>query len=184
VHVSGTRSNRSLAARRGRPYDKGRGFAMQMLWVAFSTLVFTQVWCPNRLRCAMLRWFGAQIGEGVLIRHQVTVQWPWKLSIGDNSWIGTGSELYNLDDIVIGSDVCISHRVFLCTGSHDRRSPTFEFDNGPIVIEDGAWVCARSTVLRGVTVGANSVVGATSLVYRDVPPDSIVQPAQPTVSQM
>ena len=133
--MSGGRPNRSLAARRGRPYDKGRGFAWQMLWVASSTLVFTQVWCPNRLRCAILRWFGAQIGDGVLIRHQVTIQWPWKLSIGDNSWIGTGSELYNLDDIVIGSDVCISQRVFLCTGSHDRSSPTFEFDNAPIIID-------------------------------------------------
>lgn len=176
-------SNRSLAAWRGRTNDKGRGFGAQVLWVAVSTLIFTQVWCPNRLRCAILRWFGAQIGEGVLIRHRVTVQWPWKLSIGDNSWIGTGAELYNLDNIIIGSDVCISQRVFLCTGSHDRWSPTFDFDNGPIVIEDGAWVCARSTVLRGVTIGANSVVGATSLVYRDIPSDSVVQPAQSTVSK-
>lgn len=182
--MSSTHPNRSLAARRGQSYDKGRGFGTQMLWVALSTLIFTQVWCPNRLRCAMLRWFGAQIGEGVLIRHRVTVQWPWKLSIGDNSWIGAGSELYNLEQIVIGSDVCISQRVFLCTGSHDRRSETFEFDNGPITIGDGAWVCARSTVLRGVTIGENSVVGAMSLVYRDIPPDSMVQAAQPTVSQM
>lgn len=182
--MSGTQPNRSLAARWRRPYDKGRGLGAQMLWVALSTLIFTQVWCPNRLRCAILRWFGAQIGEGVLIRHRVTVQWPWKLSIGDHSWIGTGSELYNIDDIVIGSDVCISQHVFLCTGSHDRESPTFEFDNGPITVEDGAWVCARSTVLRGVTIGANSVVGAMSLVYRDIPPDSLVQAAPPTVSRM
>ena len=175
---------RSLAARRGRPYDKGRGFAMQTLWVAVSTLIFTQVWCPSRLRCTILRMFGAQIGKGVLIRHRVAVQWPWKLTIGDNSWVGTGAELYNLDNIVIGSDVCISQHVFLCTGSHDRTSQTFEFDNGPIVIEDGAWVCARSTVLRGVTVGANSVIGATSLVYSDVPPNSIVQPVQPIVSRL
>jgi putative colanic acid biosynthesis acetyltransferase WcaF len=135
------------------------------------------------MRCAILRRFGAQIGKGVLIRHGVTIQWPWKLSIGDNSWIGTGAELYNLDDIVIGSDVCVSQHVFLCTGSHDRFSPTFDFDNGPIVIEDGAWVCARSTVLRGVTIGANSVVGATSLVHRDIPPNSIVQSIQPIVSR-
>lgn len=183
-NVSITQPNRSLAARRGRSYDKGRGLGAQILWVAMSTLVFTQVWCPNRLRCAMLRWFGAQIGDNVLIRHRVTVQWPWKLSIGNNSWIGVGSELYNLDQIVIGSDVCISQQVFLCTGSHDRRSPTFDFDNGPITIEDGAWVCARSTVLRGVRIGANSVIGAMSLVHHDVPPDSLVQAAQPTVSRM
>ncbi|MDH6196212.1 putative colanic acid biosynthesis acetyltransferase WcaF [Mycobacterium frederiksbergense] len=182
--MSGTKPNRSLAARRGRPYDKGRGLGTQMLWVALSTLVVTQVWCPNRLRCAILRWFGAQIGEGVLIRHRVTIQWPWKLSIGDNSWIGVGSELYNLADIVIGSNVCVSQHVFLCTGSHDRWSPTFEFDNGPITIEDGVWICARSTVLRGVTIGAGSVVGAMSLVYRDVPPQSMVRAPQPVVSEM
>lgn len=182
--MSITQPDRSLAARRGRSYDKGRGLGAQILWVAMSTLVFTQVWCPNRLRCAMLRWFGAQIGDNVLIRHRVTVQWPWKLSIGNNSWIGTGSELLNLDQIVIGSDVCISQHVFLCTGSHDRTSPTFEFDNAPITIEDGVWVCARSTVLRGVRIGANSVVGATALVHRDIPPDSLVQAALPVVSRM
>jgi putative colanic acid biosynthesis acetyltransferase WcaF len=182
VRVLGTRSRRSLAARRGRPYDKGRGFVAQALWVAVSTLVFTKVWCPNRLRCSLLRWFGAEIGDGVLIKHRVTVQWPWKLTIGDNSWVGTGAELYNIDSIVIGSDVAVSQHAFLCTGSHDRHSATFEFDNAPIIIEDGAWLCARSTVLRGVTIGANSVIGATSLISRDVPPDSVVRPPQPTVS--
>jgi putative colanic acid biosynthesis acetyltransferase WcaF len=101
--------------------------------------------------------------------------------MGDNSWIGTGAELYNIDDIVIGSDVAISQQSYLCTGSHDHRSPTFEFDNGPIVIEDGAWLCARTTVLRGVTIGANSVVGATALVSQDTPPDSIVRPPQSTI---
>lgn len=178
----GAASNRSLEAWRGRSNDKGRGFGSQALWVAVSTLIFTQVWCPNRLRCAILRCFGAQIGSGVLIRHRVSVHWPWKLSIGNNSWVGTGTELYNIDNIVIGSDVCISQHVYVCTGSHDRRSPTFEYDNGPIVLEDGVWLCARSTVLRGVTIGANSVVGATSLVSRNVPPNSIVRPPQPNIA--
>lgn len=182
--MSGARSIRSLAERRRRPYDKGRGLIAQALWVATSTLVFTKVWCPNQLRCDILRWFGATIGDGVLIRHRVIVQWPWKLSIGDNSWVGTDVELYNIDRISIGSDVCISQRVYLCTGSHDRRSPTFEFDNAPIVVENGAWVCARSTVLRGVTIGANSVVGATCLVAQDVPPNSIVRPPPVTVTEI
>lgn len=175
-------SRRSLAARRGRPYDKGRGFAAQALWVAVSTAVFTRVWCPNRLRCAILRRFGAEVGSGVLIRHRVVVQWPWRLTVGDNSWIGTGAELYNIDDIVIGSDVVISQHAYLCTGSHDADSPTFEFDNGPIVVEDGAWLCARTTVLRGVTIGANAVIGATALVAHDVPADSILRAPLPSMS--
>jgi putative colanic acid biosynthesis acetyltransferase WcaF len=178
---STSRSHRSLGARRGRPYDKGRGFVAQALWVAVSTLVFTQVWCPNRLRIALLRGFGADIGEGVLIKHRVRVHWPWNLTIGDNSWVGTDAELYNLDHITIGSDVCISQYAYICTGSHDPNSPTFEFDNGPIVLEDGVWVCARSTVLRGVTIGANTLVAATALVTRDVPPDSVVRPPRSTI---
>jgi putative colanic acid biosynthesis acetyltransferase WcaF len=180
--MSGARSNRSLAARRGRPYDKGRGLASQVAWVAVSSLIFTRVWCPNRLRCAILRWFGAQVGSGVLIRHRVKIQWPWNLCIGNDSWVGTDADLYNLDRIVIGSDVCISQYVYLCTGSHDHRSPTFEFDNGPIAIDDGVWVCAGATVLRGVTIGANSVIGATALVTRDVPANSMVRAPAPIVT--
>lgn len=182
--MSGSKSRRSLAARRGRPYDKGRGFAAQACWVALSTLVFTQVWCPNSLRCAMLRWFGAEVGVGVLIKHRVRVHWPWNITVGDDTWIGTDVELYNLATITLGSDVCISQYSYVCTGSHDRNSPTFEFDNGPIVIEDGVWLCARSTVLRGVTIGANSVIAATALVTRDVPPDSIVYPPDAVVSEL
>ncbi|ETT26999.1 colanic acid biosynthesis acetyltransferase [Rhodococcus aetherivorans] len=180
--MSGARAKRSLAARRGRPYNKGRGLLAQALWVAVSTMLFSQVWCPNRLRCALLRWFGAEVGTGVLIKHGVSVQWPWKLSIGDNSWVGTGADLYNIDRIVIGSDVCISQQAYLCTGSHDRRSPTFEFDNAPIVVEDGAWICLRSVVLRGVTIGANSVVGAMAVVSANVPADSLVRSPAPSVA--
>ena len=142
--MSGPRSNWSLAARRGRPYDKGRGFLAQALWVAMSTLIFTQVWCPNRLRCAILRLVRRSDRRGGADQASGDRALAVEASIGDNSSIGTGTELYNLDNIVIGSDVCISQHVYLCTGSHDRRSPTFEFDNGPIVIENGVWLCARS----------------------------------------
>lgn len=181
--MSESGSNWSLGARRGHPYDKGRGFLAQASWVAVSTLFFTQVWFPGRLRPALLRLFGADIGTNVLIRHRVRVQWPWNLSIGDDSWVGTDAELYNLDRITIGSDVCISQHVYVCTGSHDRKSPTFDFDNGPIVVENGVWLCARATVLRGVTIGANSVVGATCLVAENVPPNSVVRPPRALIDE-
>ena len=177
-----TLPRRSLAAGRQCSYDKRRGILAQALWVAVNELVVIKVWCPNRLRCNILRWFGARIGRDVLIRHRVRVHWPWNLTVGDDSWIGTDVELYNLDDIVVGSDVCISQHTYLCTGSHDRFSAVFDFDNGPIVVEDGAWICARSTILRGVTIGANTVVGATCVITDDVPPNSIVRPPTPTVA--
>ncbi|MDP9416417.1 MAG: putative colanic acid biosynthesis acetyltransferase [Actinomycetota bacterium] len=166
--------SRSLANFTGRGYDKGRGPVWQVSWLLVSGLVVTRWWCPARLRVAVLRAFGAQIGHNVLVRHEVRIHWPWKLTIGDNSWIGQDAWLLNLEPITIGSDVCVSQSALLCTGSHDPRSPTFEFDNAPIVVGDGAWVAARATVLRGVTVGAGAVVGACALVTRDVEPGTTV----------
>jgi len=85
-----------------------------------------------------------------------------------------GSYLLNLEPIEIGQDVCISQQTFLCTGSHDASDVAFEYDNAPIRVEDGAWVAARATILRGVTVGRDAIVGATALVTQDVPPGATV----------
>ncbi|WP_240646010.1 DapH/DapD/GlmU-related protein [Georgenia sp. SYP-B2076] len=139
-----------------------------------SGAVVTRWWCPPSVRARILRAFGASIGTGTNIRHNVRIHWPWKLEVGDDTWIGEGAYLLNLEPITLGSDVCISQQAMLCTGSHDARSPSFEFDNAPIVVEDGVWVAARATVLRGVRVGARAVVGATALVTSDVPADAVV----------
>lgn len=167
-------TSRSLAGFTGRGYDKGRSVVWQALWMLASSLVVSQWWCPLRLRVALLRAFGAEIGTGVVIKHRVRIHWPWKLTIGDHSWIGENAYLLNLEPVTIGHDVCISQEAMLCTGSHDHRSPTFEFDNAPIVVEDGAWVAARATVLRGCTIGRDAVVGAGALVTADVPAGAVV----------
>ena len=169
-----TVDTKSLGGFTGAGYDKGRGKVWQVGWMLASDLVTTRWWCPLRLRLGLLRFFGADLGAGVLIRHNVRIHWPWKLTVGDNSWIGEDAWILNLEPVVIGHDVCVSQAVLLCTGSHQRHSPTFEFDNAPITIGDGAWLAARATVLRGVTVGANAVVGACALVTADVARDSIV----------
>jgi putative colanic acid biosynthesis acetyltransferase WcaF len=152
----------------GRGYDKGRPLHTQLAWFATQNLVFGKWWFPARWRPAVLRLFGSQVGSGVLIRHRVRIHWPWKLVIGDDVWIGEDAWILNLEPVVIGSDVCVSQSAFLCTGSHQRSSPTFEFDNGPITLEDGSWVAARAVVLRGVTVGTGAVVGAGAVVAADV----------------
>lgn len=172
---------RDLAGFTGAGYDKGRNILWQALWVIASSLITERSWCPGGLRVAVLRGFGARIGSGVVIRQHVRVHWPWKLTIGDHTWIGVDAWLLNLEPISIGSNACISQDAFLCTGSHDYRSPTFEFDNAPIVIEDGVWVAARATVLRGVTIGTGAVVGATALVTQSVPAGSIVLAPRSTV---
>ena len=172
---------RNLAGFTGEGYVKGRNIFWQSLWVAASSLVVERTWCPSALRVAVLKAFGAKIGQGVLIRQHVRVHWPWKLTIADYVWIGVDAWLLNLEPIAIGSNVCISQGAFLCTGSHDHRSPTFEFDNGPIVVEDGAWIAARATVLRGVTIGAGAVVGAGVLITQSLARGSTALPPRGTV---
>jgi len=83
----------------------------------------------------------------------------------------------NLEPIWIGDDVCVSQGAFLCTGSHDMNSPSFEYDNGPITIGDGVWLGAQAMVLRGVTIGPGSVIAARARVSSDVSPNSLLKSA-------
>lgn len=167
-------ASRDLEGFTGAGYDIGRSRLTQALWLFVQSSVLMHWWCPAALRVRVLRAFGANISDGVLIRHRVRVHWPWKLTVGPNTWIGEGAWLLNLEPIVIGSNVCISQEALLCTGSHDRRSPTFEFDNAPITVGDGAWVAARAMILRGVSVGPRATIGAGSVVTRDVDPETTV----------
>lgn len=147
----------------------------QALWIAVQNLVFSAWWCPSDFRATLLRWFGGSIAEGVFIRHRVRVLWPWKLTIGADSWVGEEAWLLNLEPITIGANACVSQGAFLCTGSHDRHHETFEFDNGPIEIGDGAWVATQALVLRGVSIGDDAVVGARATVTRHVPAGGMVR---------
>lgn len=165
---------RSLGGFRGTGYDKGRPIWIQAAWFATMHLVFIKWWCPSGLRPVLLRGFGAIVGRDVFIRHGVRILWPWKLVVGDSCWIGEDVWLLNLELITLERDVCLSQGALLITGSHNRNSPSFEYDNGPITICAGAWVAARATVLRGVTVGAAATIGACALVVSDVPPGALV----------
>lgn len=167
-------ASRQLALFTGAGYDKGRPLATQALWVAASAFLVERIWCPPRLRVSVLRLFGARVGERVVIRHGVRIHWPWKLTVGDDVWIGVDAWLLNLEPISIQNNVCISQSALLCTGSHRADDPAFEFDNAPIHVAEGAWIATRATVLRGVTIGRNSVVGATALVTKDVPDNATV----------
>ena len=165
---------KDLSAFSGHGYDKGRNKAWQAAWLAAQSAVLQHWWCPARVRTAALRAFGAKIGEGTLVRHRVRIHWPWKLTLGENVWIGEGAWILNLEPVKIGSNSCISQDVFICTGSHDFKSDSFEFDNAPITIGERSWVAAKATILRGVAVGEGSLVGAAALVTKDVPPNSLV----------
>lgn len=154
----------------GTGYDKGRNVLWQSAWFATMNLIFMKWWLPAFLRPGILRIFGANVGQRVLIRHRVRIQWPWKLGIGDDCWIGEGVWLMNLEPITIEHDVCVSQEAFLCTGAHRPADPFFAFDNGPIAVRSGAWIGARALILRGAVVEAGQVVPAGTRVSRGAIP--------------
>jgi len=124
-------------------------------------------------RRILLRLFGARIGRRVLIRPSARVTYPWKLEIGDHSWIGDNAELYSLDKIAIGRNAVVSQRCYLCSASHDHSDPAFSYKTAPVVIEDEAWVAADVFVGPGITIGRGAVVGARSSVFKSIPEGSI-----------
>ena len=123
-------------------------------------------------RC-LLRLFGAKIGKNVIIRSSVNITFPWKVTIGDYSWIGDNAELYSLGEIEIGSNVVISQKSYLCAASHDYQKQDFPIWAKKITIEDECWLATDVYVAPGVTIGKGTVVGARSSVFEDLPSGKI-----------
>jgi putative colanic acid biosynthesis acetyltransferase WcaF len=143
---------------------------VQTWWLVQATLFSASPQFMYGWRRFLLRLFGARIGRDVLVRPSVRITYPWKLSIGDYSWVGDYAELYTLGPIEIGRCAVVSQYAYLCTGSHDMGSPTFEIFQKPIQIGDGAWVAAGAFIHPGVTIGQGSVVAARSVVNSDTEP--------------
>lgn len=150
--------------------------ARRLLWLIVYYLFF-RVSPPmllGRWRLFLLRLFGARIGHGCKVAPSAFIWAPWNLRMGEYSCIAGGTDIYTVDTITIGSNVTVSQRAFLCTGSHDIRTLRKPLIHRPIEIGDHAWVCAETFVGPGVTIGEGAVVAARACVFRDVQPWDVV----------
>ncbi|MEM7555797.1 MAG: hormogonium polysaccharide biosynthesis acetyltransferase HpsU [Cyanobacteria bacterium P01_A01_bin.84] len=151
-------------------YDRGRSSWFVLLWWFVQAVIFPlTLHNMSSLRCNILRLFGARIGKDVLIRPTARFTYPWKISIGDYSWIGDDVVLYSLDQINIGNHCVVSQKSYLCTGSHDIRDRAFGLKTAAINIEDGVWIASDCFISPGVEIGSNAVIGARSSVTSDIP---------------
>ncbi len=154
---------------------RGRSGLYVLLWWTVRDIFFRHSPQPfYGWRRWLLRLFGARIGAKVKIRETVRVTFPWKLRIDDYAWVGDFVELYTLGPIHIGEHAVVSQKSYLCTGTHDHRSPSFDISTQSIVIAPQAWVAADVFVGPGVTVGLGAVVAARSTLLNDVAPYAIV----------
>lgn len=149
---------------------RGRSVAWVQLWWLLEATAFR--WSPQfmyRFRAWLLRLFGARIGKSVLIRPSASVTYPWKLTIGDNSWIGDDVVLYSLGDISIGCNTVISQRSYICAADHDPTDPSFAIRAKTVEIGNGVWIATSVFVAPGVHIADGTVVGACSSVFSDLP---------------
>lgn len=154
-------------------FDRGVSLAIEVVWVILSGLLIAS-WLPGSgWRVQLLRVFGANIGDRVVVKPGVRVKFPWRLSIGNNSWIGEDVWIDNLVNVSIGENSCISQGAYICTGSHDWTSSTFDLIVQPITIQDHAWVAAKSSVGPGVTVGEGAILSIGSTATKNLEPWSI-----------
>lgn len=165
-----------LDARKSRPLAGGPSFSLRnrlvRLLFGLAWLVLAR-WTPrvcNPLRIAILRLFGARIGQGSVVYGSTRIWLPSHLTMGSGATLGPAVECYNMAPVTIEDGAIVSQRAHLCAGSHDYRDPAFQLIASPIQIGAKAWIAAEAFVGPGVTVGEGAVLGARGCAFVDLEP--------------
>lgn len=122
----------------------------------------------------LLRLFGANIGKGAVVYSSASIYYPKNLVLGNYSTIDARVKIYNVAPIYIGDNTIISQGAFLCTASHDITDPMNKLVTASIDVKDQVWIAAETFVGMGVTIGQGGVVGARTVVFKDVAPWMVV----------
>ena len=147
-----------------------------LLWMLISALFFrTSLPVPSIFKVFFLKIFGAQIGHGVVLKPSINIKYPWKLKLGNYTWVGEGVWIDNLDEVNVGDNCCLSQGCYLLTGNHDFTSPSFDLMISGINIKNEAWVGAKAIVCPGVTLQRASMLTAGSIATKNLEEFGIYQ---------
>lgn len=146
----------------------------RLLWY-FTNLIFIKnaLNPSSSLKIVILSLFGAKIGRGVIIKPNVNIKFPWKLTIGDNCWIGESVWIDNLAQVTLENNVCISQGALLQCGNHNYKKTSFDLMVAPITLEEGSWVGAKCNVAPGVTLGSHAILSFGSTATKNLEPYTI-----------
>jgi putative colanic acid biosynthesis acetyltransferase WcaF len=128
-------------------------------------------WTPkpfNVWRLMWLRIFGAKILGRPFIHQRARVIHPWHLTMFHKACLGDGAIAYCLGSVILREGCVVAQEAYLCTGTHNFGRPTMELMTAPIEIGVDAFIGLRAIVLPGVTIGSGAVVGAGSVVTKDI----------------
>lgn len=156
-------------------FKVGAPILKQVLWYFTDVIFFKSRLMPvSSVLVTFLRLFGSRIGKEVRIKPGIHIKYPWKLEIGDYSWLAD-CYIDNLDHVKIGKNCCISQQAVLITGNHNYSRTNFDLMTGLIVLEDGSWIGAAATVGPGVTLHNHAVLTMGSVANKNLLPYSIYQ---------
>lgn len=153
----------------------GASFSLQnrlarLLWSAAYLILFQFSPKPFHLwRSFLLKCFGAKVGKGVHVYPHVKIWAPWNLDLRDECGIANGVILYSQGKITIGKRAVISQGANLCAGTHDYTDPGFPLITRPIFVGDQVWIAVEAFIHPGITIGEGCVIGARSVVTKDMP---------------
>lgn len=146
----------------------------QIAWYFTNAIFFKSSINPSSaIKVFLLKLFGAKIGTNVNIKPSINIKYPWKLTIGNNTWIGEEVWIDNLASITIGNNVCISQGALLLTGNHNFKKETFDLIVSEIIIEDGVWIGAKSIVCPGTICRTHSILTVGSTATKELTAYSI-----------
>ncbi len=145
------------------------------LWHIVWVLFFR--YSPKKLnfwRLFLLRLFGAKLDKNVFIYSSAKVYVPWLLTMENKACLGPFSEVYNLGPVHINAHATVSQYAYICNGSHDFAKPNLPLTIGDIVIGESAFIGAKAFILPGISIGDFAIIGACSVVTKDVNPYDVV----------
>jgi len=148
----------------------------RFIWSTCYLIFFRPFNLPffNFLRIFLLRIFGAKIGYGCKIQATVKIWAPWNLEMGNLVAFGANVQCYNPGKIIIRNKVAISHGAHLCAASHDYTKKSNPLVTNKIIINDLSWIASEAFIGMGVEIGEGSVIGARSVVLKDIDEWSVV----------
>jgi len=122
----------------------------------------------------VLKVFGANLSGIPFIHSTARIQIPWNLTMEHRACLGEHTNAYSLGKIKILKGATIAQEAYLCTGTHDFNTPSLQLMTKPITIGKNAFIGARAMILPGVCIGDQAIVGAMSVVPKDVLDHQIV----------
>ena len=155
-------------------WNRGKNFFFEMLWQVFFKPIISSSIPGTIWRKYILILFGAKLGKSIRLSPGIKIKMPWRLIVGDYSWIGEDVWIDNLSMVKISNNVCVSQGVYFCTGNHDFKKINFDLTCKSIFIDSESWIGSKVIIGPGNKIGRGSVIKMGSIITKDIPPQSIV----------